>query len=565
MKFPIQSKLTAGITFLFLVILIMGIISLVFIHRMSADSEAILTNNYSSLQYCNGMLEDLDAAGQGGASLRHFEGLLVQQEKNITEPGELAATGQLRVLFEQIRKSPGDTTYYDDARKKIYYITDLNEKAIQKKNLLAQQTSRNATTWLATIGTLFTLIAFSFLFNFPRIIASPIRTLAEGIREITNKNYEKRIYFQSSDEFAELAEAFNQMASRLDEYEHSSLAKLMLEKKRIETIIGQMNDAIIGLDAQHHILFINSIAEDLLHLKAEQVVGAYAPDIALKNDLFRKLLLQEENSGLLKIVLEGKENFFTKDHKNVMNQEEVIGEVIVLRNITAFKELDISKTNFIATISHELKTPISSIKMSLKLLQDKRIGPLNEEQTQLLDNILDDAGRLLKITGELLDLTQIESGKINLQKEKIAPGALMEVAVEANEMQARQKQVSLNIQQAEGLPELMADAEKTSWVLINLIANAIQYSSENQEVIIRAGQQDDHMVFSVQDFGRGIDPKYQEALFHRYFRVPGSTSPTGSGLGLAICKEFMEAQGGSITVKSEPGKGSTFTVRLPLA
>ncbi len=563
MRFPIKSKLAVGLTFLFIAILLVGAVSIFFINKLSSDSDAILKDNYNSLIYANSMLKALDKMPVNPAAINDFENNLKKQEQDITEEGEGIAVSELRSYFEKIKQHPSDTAYYNSIRKEIYLITDLNHAAINKKNLQAENTSKEATTWVAIVASILILTAFSFIINFPGYIANPIKTLTEGIKEIANKNYNQRIYFSSGDEFGELAEAFNQMAAQLDNYEHSNLSKLMFEKKRIETIIGQMNDAIIGLDANKKILFINSIAESLLMVKAGDIVGSYAPDVALRNDLLRNLLVKDGKDHLLKIVMDGKENFFTKEYKDVMNGNEPIGEVIVLKNITYFKELDVSKTNFIATISHELKTPISSIKMSLKLLNDTRIGSVNKEQGQLIENINEDADRLLKITSELLDLTQIESGKIELHKQKVLPSEIINTAVDATEVQAQQKQVTLEVNCDPAIPKIEADADKTSWVLINLISNAIRHSPDKSKVIISVKPDTTYVIFSVKDFGTGIDKKFQEGLFTRYFKIPGSLEDSGTGLGLAISKEFIESQNGTIWVESEAGKGSEFKFKLP--
>jgi len=281
MRFPIKSKLAVGLTFLFIAILTLGIVSILFINRLSSDSEAILKDNYNSLIYANSMLKALDDMPKNPSAITDFENNLIKQEKNITETGEDIATRDLRNDFEQVKKHPADTAYYSDVRKQIYLITDLNQSALKRKDVQAENTSKQATTWVAIIASILVLTAFSFIINFPGYIANPIKTLTEGIKEIANKNYSQRVYFSSGDEFGELANAFNQMASRLDDYENSNLSKLIFAKKRIETIIGQMNDAIVGLDASKNILFINSIAESLLGLKSEDIVGKYAPDVAL--------------------------------------------------------------------------------------------------------------------------------------------------------------------------------------------------------------------------------------------------------------------------------------------
>lgn len=221
---------------------------------------------------------------------------------------------------------------------------------------------------------------------------------------------------------------------------------------------------------------------------------------------------------------------------------------------------DREKTNFIATVSHEIKTPIAAIKLSTKLLGDERIGTLNPEQKQLIQNIKEDTVRVLKITTEVLSMAQMESGKIQLNIHPSDPKQIVDYALEAVHFQAEQKQIKLELTYDETPPVIDADVEKTAWVLVNLVSNAIRYSPENSKIIIEIKTSPRTVLFSVQDFGKGIDKKYQDKIFDRYFQVPGSKS--GTGLGLAISKQFIEAQEGEIWVESAVGVGSKFNFTL---
>jgi signal transduction histidine kinase len=387
--------------------------------------------------------------------------------------------------------------------------------------------------------------------------------LTKGIKEISNKNYSQRIHIEKRDEFGELAEAFNSMAQQLDDYENSNLAQIIFEKKRIETIINNMKDPIVGFDEGNNILFVNTSAIKVLGIDEKELVGKYAPDVAVKNDLLRNIINKEIGITPLKIFADNKESYFTKEVLEILSDEHPIGEVIMLKNITKFKELDLAKTNFIATISHELKTPISSIKMSLKLLEDERIGTSNEEQKKLMDNIKDDTNRLLKITGELLDLAQVETGNIQLQKQPVEPKAIIDYAYKALKMQAEQKQIDIVINYDNDLPKVNCDLEKTAWVMVNFLSNAIRYTPEKSGIVIEARKESGKVVFSVKDSGKGIDPKYKDKVFEKFYQVPNTeTGKTGTGLGLAISKDFITAQGGEIWMKSVVGEGSTFSFAL---
>ena len=354
------------------------------------------------------------------------------------------------------------------------------------------------------------------------------------------------------------------MAGKLDEYEHSNLAKIVFEKTRIETIINQMKDGIIGLDEKQQVLFLNVVAENLLGLKEKEISGKYAPDIALKNDLMRTLL-QDAEKKELKIYADGKESFFSKEPIKVLNGDIVIGEVIVLRNITPFHELDEAKTNFIATVSHELKTPMSSIKMSARLLNDERVGSLDDEQKELVKSIEDDVERLLKITSELLNMAQVETGNIQLKLQSTSPDAIVQQAIGTVQLLAQQKGIRINCQVQQNIASMHADAEKTSWVLLNFLTNAIKFSPEDAVITVHVYFKDNSIEFLVEDHGKGIEEKYLPRVFDRYFKVPGNTEKTGTGLGLAISREFIEAQGGHIWVSSQYGQGSIFGFSLPVA
>lgn len=558
----LKTKLTLGLVFLFIVILAFGILGIFYINRLSKDARLIIKDNHATLAYCNNMLKALEGLPGDTSALGRFEKNLQLQEKNETEPGEKEATQVVRQHFNALKSDVNDSSDYKLIRQSIYRIQDLNQLAMANKNTRASATAENATFWLTIIVTALTIVAFTFIVNFPGIISEPLQALAEGISAIANKNYSKRIYLKQNDEFGELAGAFNSMAEKLDEYEHSNLSQILFEKTRIETIINQMKDGIIGFNEKGHVLFMNAVAENLFGLKEKDILGQYNADIAIRNDLMRTLLKDREKKEL-KIYADGKESFFIKDPITVTNGEQVMGEVIVLRNITPFHELDEAKTNFIATVSHELKTPMSSIKMSTRLLLDERVGPLNSEQQELAKSIDDDVDRLLKITGELLNMAQVETGNLQLKLQQTTPQQIVLTAQQAVQTQATQRNIHIHYQVPEGLPSIQADAEKTSWVLINLLTNAIKYSHENAIIEVTVQQQHKRVVFSVTDYGRGIEEKYLSRVFDRYFKVPGSIEKAGTGLGLAISKEFIEAQGGEIWVKSSYGEGSEFSFSLP--
>ena len=437
-----------------------------------------------------------------------------------------------------------------------------------------------ALTLLLLFGGLSIAVGVWMLIKLPGYITRLFQELTKGINEIANHNYDTQLHLHGGEAMEQLSHNFNRMACHLRDYHNSSLSKLKVSKKYIETIIDSIDEPIVCLDHELTLYFINNEALSILHLRREDIVGKSARETAMRNDLLRRLLIgldehhaesgaDGKKSEPLKIYADNKESYFQVkylpvrmlDHEGSIKES---GTVIMLKNITEFHKLDVAKTTFISTISHELKTPISAILMSQQLLADNRVGGLNQEQKELSDSIRENGERLLSITGELLNMTQVESGVLQLKPHITRPIELIDYAIKANQVQADKFHINIEVDYPkEKISKLYVDSEKIAWVLTNLLSNAIRYSSENDRVIIGALQQDEHHVMLyVQDFGRGIAPRYHDSIFERYFRVPG-TKIQGSGLGLSISRDFVEAHNGTLTVESELGKGSKFVVSLP--
>ena len=306
---------------------------------------------------------------------------------------------------------------------------------------------------IALTGTVAFLIALVLLINLPGTIAKPVQELTDSIRQIAAGNYAERVHSRFQGEFGEMARSFNTMAEKLEEFNVSNVANLIFEKKRSEALIARMEEPVIGIDENQQISFANVRALDALGLSALEVVGQPVAKVAAANDLMRTLTtgldapLGGGKLAPIKIYQDGRESYFEKEVVNLRvtptGERRAIhrGYVIVLKNVTPFKELDFAKSNFISTISHELKTPISAIKMSLQLLESPATGPLNDEQSQLLVGIGDDTERMLRITAELLDMTQAETGNIKPDIQPTDPSHILSDALAAAKTPAEQKHI----------------------------------------------------------------------------------------------------------------------------
>jgi len=605
----LKNKLSAGFGFLLMMIILLWITGTYFIYNLSNRSASMLKENYQTVESTKFLIQSIDEIKNEQLSvlfrgrdhqndhlyrtnLDLFSKNLQAVKNNITEDGEAELIRKLEISFHAFLSVYDSLTStpvaapesfhhlipaYSATRTYIVALWDLNMKAISYKNNQIKNTSHRAFLIMSLIGSICFIISALFFSRYPGYISKPITLLTQGIREIANRNYEKRLQFRSHDELGELAQSFNQMAAKLDEYEHSNLSKLLLEKKRIDTIINNMNDAIIGLDESEKIIFANTVACDILHLNSSELTGHAIRDLLQRNETFSLIFKDISENGdtanrefhPVKITRDGKPDYYTREILDVSFAKTgedfpvSVGRVIIMKNITHFLEQAEAKTNFVATISHELKTPISSLRLNLKLLDDVRIGELNEEQKDIVQALKEETLKMSSITSELLDLAQVETGNIPLNFQPVAPAEIIRYVKNPALNQARNKQIQINFPIADQLPEIYCDSEKTAWVLLNMLNNAIQYSPEGSSVELEVTQQRNSVRFMVRDFGMGIEEQYLQQIFEKYFRVPDS-GQKGTGLGLAISKEFISKQHGHIWVESTPGKGSRFFFDLPL-
>jgi len=608
-RVSLKNRLSIGFGLLLLLVLLLWLTGAYFIYNLSNRSSAMLKENYQTVESTKFLIQALDDIenkhsyelfGEGyhlndslyQFNLAVFTDNLEAVKNNITEAGEADLIRELDASFQSYmgvydsleKKDTVSTAGFHQlvaaymlTRNNIVALWDLNMQAISHKNSQVKNTAHQAFLMMSLIGTICFIIAALFFFQYPRYISKPIIQLTKGIQEIANRNYEQRLQFKSHDELGKLAQAFNLMAARLHEYEHSNLSQLLFEKKRIDTIINNMKDGIIGLDNANQIIFSNTIACEILRTDASQLIGQQATELERKNDLFSLIFKSacedvtpaEKEFHPIKLQPDGKPVYYNQEIIDVVltkTGEELpvnVGRVIIMKNITHFLEQDEAKTNFIATISHELKTPISSLRLNLKLLDDSRIGSLNEEQKELIQALKEETHKMSSITSELLDLAQVETGNISLDFKAVPPSEIIRYVTKPATNHAKDKHVQIRFKLAEPLPEMYCDSEKTAWVLLNLINNAIQYSPEQSQVHIEVKQVNNSVQFMVRDFGPGIEEKYQQQIFEKFFRVPGS-GQKGTGLGLAISKEFITKQFGDIWVESSAGEGSSFFFHLPL-
>jgi signal transduction histidine kinase len=334
-----------------------------------------------------------------------------------------------------------------------------------------------------------------------------------------------------------------------------------------EITLSAFPDPILGFSPEGRITFNNPAASRLLRNLAGNGTELPPSVLAQVQQLFKGApdYLPESLEKAIVVRVNDQEKFLLPRVIGMRDDSDrLFGAAVVLQDVTRFRLLDEVKSNLVSTVSHELKTPLTSVRMGLHLLLEERIGSLNAKQTELLLAAREESERLLRMINDLLDIAKLESGRAGLLCAKIEPRSLVEDAEADMRPMVESRGVQLAVQIAPELPQVFADARQIGHVFSNLISNAALHSKPGDEIIVGANQKDGQVRFFVTDHGPGIAAEFQPRLFERFFRVPGS-DPRGAGLGLAIAREIVTAHGGEVGVSSQPGRGSEFYFVLPPA
>jgi NtrC-family two-component system sensor histidine kinase KinB len=408
-------------------------------------------------------------------------------------------------------------------------------------------------------------IVLSVYFATRRAIFKPIQTLTAVAKELGTGNLDQVVPVQSNDEIGALAAAFNKLSSKLRAYRQITADQILQARQMTEITFSAFPDAILALSVDGKIDFANPVAEELLKRlgsevglplrireEAENVIKGAADYMPTSFEKAVPVRINEHEAYLLPRVIG------TRDESG-----KLFGVAIILQDVTRFRLMDEVKTNLVSTVSHELKTPLSSIRMGLHLLLEEKIGSLNPKQLELLLAAREDSERLLRMINDLLDLARLESGQTRQRFEIISPATLIKSAVPDLTPLVEANDARLVTDISAELPDVAVDLRQIGHVLSNLVSNAARHSRPGEDVVLSAKPIDKSVRFSVLDHGPGIPKEFQPRIFERFFRVPGTENSIGVGLGLAIAKEMIVSHGGRIGLRSTSGNGSEFYFDLP--
>ncbi len=496
------------------------------------------------------VLADSDEASNFMENHRNRPEILQAAERGIGKEVRYSTTLRRRMLYVALRLEREGTL--------AAYV----RVALPLESIDAQVNALHRYLWLSASVVGFIALVLTYLLS--ARIMPPLYQLTSAAEGVAAGNYQQKIPSGGVDEVGALARAVDHMRRALTR----QVAELQENSQRLETVLSSMLEGVLAVNADQRVLFANEASRTLLGIESRQVVGRPLIEVT-RNRIVREAV--EEAFRLdepyeFEFEVSALNRRYLAIRANRLPGEPCPGVVVVLYDITDLRRLENVRREFVANVSHELKTPLSSIKAYAETL---RLGAIHDadHNEQFVARIEEQADRLHQLIQDLLHLARVESGREAFDIRDVSLGEAIERCEPVYRERAQAKHLVFEVEPAPVAVVVRADKGGLETILDNLVGNAIQYTPEGGRVTIRYREDGNHAVLEVEDTGVGISPRNQERIFERFYRVDKARSRElgGTGLGLAIVKHLTQAFGGQVSVRSEPGKGSVFRVQLPLA
>ncbi|MFO1511792.1 MAG: ATP-binding protein [Verrucomicrobiota bacterium] len=579
----------------FIIILIaVGAFALFLFSRLASTVGQTITENYRSDAAAVEMMlavERMDAALDRSrkeeksstqlmfdTNRRIFEEKLQAQLTNAVA-SQLPVTLQLQTNFTALRRVgmqmfETNTSRADQDKKynETIAVTDALKRSLNnlretiRTNIFATgatfQRNNRTITSLMIVGLFIALLISAYAsFKLGKAILQPIQTLTKAAREIGEGKLDLTVPVLSQDELGDLAITFNKMAAQLSEYRQGTNEQIVRLHHTMEAALASFSDPVFILDTSGRIELKNRAAQELsAQFELDAALPSKLADAAMGVIRGQRDFVPDSFNEVLALRLNEREkSFLPRIHLMRDPGGKPVGAAVVLHDVTRFRLLDDAKTNLVATVSHELKTPLTSVRMVLHMLLEKSLGPLTGRQNELIQTARRDSERLLRILDALLDIARLETGAASITREPVQPADLVKTIAEEARRNAEPQGFKITTDVQGGLPDVAVDRQQIGHVFHNFISNALKHSPPGASIAITAVADDDNtgVQFTVRDEGTGVAEEYQGRIFDRFYRVPGQAK-TGVGLGLSIAREIVVAHGGRVGVRSQLGKGSEF-------
>jgi PAS domain S-box-containing protein len=597
----LRQKISLGFGALLVIIVVIGTQSILHLSKLGVSIDVILRENYRSVIACQEMKEALERVDSGvlfvllghsregdeliRANQASFERSLQIELSNITLPAEGEKAARLQDLYRQydVRlKDVVDPARSPELRSRAYFsdllplfgrikdqaddILRLNQQNMSEANDRARRSAASARRRMYVLLSAGTALAVLFIFFTRRWVLRPIHRLIRSADEIRRGNLDLVVAGDSRDEIGHLSAAFNDMAASLREFRRTDQAKLMRIQKATQQAFDSLPDAIAVIDDDGRVEVATESARTVFGLKPGVVIGdlpfAWMSDLARDaRQAGRPAFLEGQRS--IQQFVAGAERYYRPEAVPILDNERLAtGVILVLKDITQLRQQDEIKRGVVRTVSHQLNTPLTSVRMAIHLLLGEKVGALTEKQAELLMSAREDSDRLHEILNSLLDLSRFESGKAQMEFRALSPRSIVMDAVDAVSRTAQDRGVALHADVPDDLPDVWVDTTRIGHAFGNLLSNALKHTSAGGRIALTAEAEEAWVRFHVADTGEGIPEAFLSRVFEPFFRVPGRRNETGAGLGLAIVKEIVEAHGGSVGVEGGEGTGARFWFTL---
>jgi PAS domain S-box-containing protein len=604
----LKGKISFLYLILVLLIAVVGSISIFHFYKLEKTIDGLLANRYKSIQAATnmrGVIDNQNSALLIYISIDQDKGIELFNENtgefikwynieanSITEPDDKKIAENINndynnyiKLFsklQEIRNTEGTkraVDFYNSSiipnlnkiKDEIKTLSQMNEAAMFKDEEAATKFGQSSLYLIMELSGLAVIGGFLMSVYFINRFLRPLNKLTDSIKNVKAGNLDYKIDIKTKDEIGELSIEFYNMTKRLQQYEQSTLGKLVSERNKSNAILMSIPDPIIVIDNDYKITMINKACEKFFNVSSEKAINRHFLEIIRNSQIFEYIVnvLEKNETNNEKTVLFKINNeyyFNVIVTKLTDTDENTNGAVVVLNNITHLKKLEKIKSDFITIISHEFKTPLTSIIMGTSMILNESLGEINVGQKNVINTIKKESERLSTLVDELLQLSNMESDKAVFNIHPCAIDVIIDSCIKPLYEIAEQKDVKLYYEADENLPKVMADPEKIAWVINNLITNALKYTYAGDEICVSAFAKNQKMYVSVKDTGEGIPEEYADKIFDKFVQVKGQdTEVRGTGLGLYIVKEIIKAHGGEIWCESKIDEGSKFTFYLPLA
>jgi signal transduction histidine kinase len=612
-----RTKLMLTMTPLVVALAAVGIVSGIVTGALARQPGHIWKDNYRSVLAAQRMKDSIerlheatllalagrpDALAKTDAAREIFERELKVEADNITETGEADAAARLRAAWNNFQQGFASFRAADDSSKrqgiatstldpafgKVKQVTEdilnINQDAVVRKGQRLEQRAARFDRLLTLAMIVASVLGLLASVSLTTRLLRPLGVVSAAVRRFGQGDIQARARIVGQDDIAQLAQEFNTMADHLERYRKSSLGELLQAQQASQAAIDSLPDPVLMLDASGALQGTNESARKTLSIDPEETGSASFASVAVEVRTLIDRLRAHVVAGrgayspkgfedALRVSAPDGERIYLPRATPIYGENgSIAGMALVLQDITRLFRFDELKNNLVATVAHEFRTPLTSLRMAIHLCTEETVGSLTRKQADLLFAARDDCERLQTIVDDLLNLSRIESGGIDLQRRRVEPQELVDAAIDVHVAAAKSKGVTLRAEVMPGLPEVFADPDRLQLVFTNLLGNALRYTPEKSEIVVRAMSDassdapsaESLLRFEVIDHGPGIPVEHQEALFEKFFRVPGRPSG-GAGLGLFIARGIVQAHGGRIGVTSRPGQGATFYFTIPTA